>query len=179
MMKTVLIRSAALVCLCLVLSACATAQSHTPAGGKIIADFPFYPQETYQCGPASLAGVLNYLGLRTTPEKIAQDIFSKSARGTLTIDMVLYSQEQGFSAMDYYGSMKDLREQIDTGSPVIVMVDYGFSVWQKDHFMVVIGYNDDGVVVNSGRNQRQFIENNRFLDTWRRTGYWSLLIKKK
>jgi ABC-type bacteriocin/lantibiotic exporter with double-glycine peptidase domain len=179
MMKKILWRSVALACCCLLLSACATARPRAHEGGKVIAGVPFYPQEDYQCGPASLAGVLNYLGLETAPDKIAQDIFSKSAGGTLTIDMVLYAQEKGFSAMDYSGSIKDLRDNINAGSPVIVMVDNGFWVWQKNHFMVVVGYNDNGIVANSGGNERQFIANDRFLHIWGRTGFWSLLIKKK
>jgi ABC-type bacteriocin/lantibiotic exporter with double-glycine peptidase domain len=178
-MKTMLWTSVVLAFCCLLLSACATTRSRAHEGEKVITAVPFYPQEDYQCGPASLAGVLNYLGLGTTPEKIAQDIFSKSAGGTLTIDMVLYAQEKGFSAMDYSGSIKDLQEKIVAGAPIVVMVDSGFWVWQKNHFMVVVGYNDDGIVANSGRNERQFIANDRFLDIWRRTGFWSLLIKKK
>jgi ABC-type bacteriocin/lantibiotic exporter with double-glycine peptidase domain len=172
-------KSVVLACCCLLLTACATAGPRAHEGEKVIAGVPFYPQKDYQCGPASLAGVLNYLGLGTTPEKIAQDIFSKSAGGTLTIDMVLYAQEKGFFTMDYSGSIKDLREKIDAGFPVVVMVDNGFWVWQKNHFMVVVGYSDGGVVANSGGNERQFISNGRFQDIWRRTGFWSLLIKKK
>jgi ABC-type bacteriocin/lantibiotic exporter with double-glycine peptidase domain len=179
MMKKIMWTSVALACCCLLLSACATARPKTHEGEKVIEGVPFYPQEDYQCGPASLAGVLNYLGLGTTPQKIAEDVFSKTARGTLTIDMVLYAQEKGFSATDYSGSITDLREKIDTGSPIIVMVDYGLWVWQKNHFMVVVGYNDGGIVANSGGNERQFITNNRFVDIWKRTGFWSLLIRKK
>jgi ABC-type bacteriocin/lantibiotic exporter with double-glycine peptidase domain len=179
MMKSTLWPSIALACCCLLLSACATSRLRAHEGEKVIAGVPFYPQEDYQCGPASLAGVLNYLGSGTTPDKIAREVFSKTAGGTLTIDMVLYAQEKGFSAMDYSGSIKDLREKIDAGSPIVVMVDNGFWVWQKNHFMVVVGYNADGIVANSGGNERQFIANNRFLDIWRKTGFWSLLIKKK
>jgi ABC-type bacteriocin/lantibiotic exporter with double-glycine peptidase domain len=145
----------------------------------VIRNVPFYPQKAYQCGPASLAAVFNYLGFSTTPEAIARDIFSRSAEGTLTIDMLLYAQEKGFSATDYSGSMKDLREKIRAGSPLIVMVDYGYSVWQRNHFMVVVGYAENGVVVNSGREKGEFIGNESFLKTWKRTAYWSLWIRKK
>jgi ABC-type bacteriocin/lantibiotic exporter with double-glycine peptidase domain len=177
-MKDISLKRIALVLACFMLYACASAPAvHDRA--LVIRNVPFFPQEDYQCGPASLAGVFNYLGLRTTPGIIAQDIFSKSAGGTLTIDMVLYAREKGFSAVDYSGSMNDLREKISAGSPLIVMVDYGFSVWQKNHFMVVTGYDDKGIVVNSGEEQGEFIGNDRFLRTWKKTGNWSLWIKKK
>ena len=35
----------------------------------------FYPQTEYQCGPASLAAVLNYWGKSVSPEEIAEAIF--------------------------------------------------------------------------------------------------------
>ena len=161
------------------LCACASAPPAVHEGEVVIRNVPFYPQEAYQCGPASLAGVFNYLDLRTTPERIAEDVFSKSAGGTLTIDMVLYARKMGFSAIDYSGGIRDLREKINAGFPVIVMVDDGFWVWQKNHFMVVVGYNGYGVLVNSGRDEKEFIRNDRFLKIWKKTGFWSLWIKKK
>jgi uncharacterized cupredoxin-like copper-binding protein len=58
------------------------------------------------------------------------------------------------------------------------MVDYGFMAWQANHFMVVVGYNRDGVVVNSGKKEHEFIANDKFLGIWRKTGFWSLAIKE-
>lgn len=170
---------AGLLCCCLLIAACASAPPVARQGETVIGNVPFYPQEAYQCGPASLAGVLNYEGLDTTPEKIAEEIFSRSARGTLNLDMALYAQQNGFSALEYAGSLQDLREKISSGQPLLVMVDYGFLAWQVNHFMVVVGYNSDGVIANSGRNEHEFISNDRFLKIWRKTGFWSLAIKKK
>ncbi|MBI5212756.1 MAG: C39 family peptidase, partial [Nitrospirae bacterium] len=62
---------------------------------------PFYPQEDYQCGPASLAGVMNYWGVDIKPEDIAKEIYSSSARGTLDIDMFIYANKKGFHAQQY------------------------------------------------------------------------------
>ncbi len=164
---------------CIVLCSCASAPPDSHNGGVVLEKVPFYPQEDHQCGPASLAGVLNYQGLGISPEEIASDLFSKSAGGTLTIDMALYPQRKGFFSLSYSGSMSDLREKIDSGYPLIVMVDYGFSVWQKNHFMVVVGYNNDGVIANSGRKEHEFIENDSFLKIWRKADLWTLLVKKK
>jgi predicted double-glycine peptidase len=164
---------------CVALSACASAPPAAHHGDVIIGNVPFHPQEDHQCGPASLSGVLNYEGLGISPDEIARDLFSKSAGGTLTLDMALYPQRKGFSALSYAGSLRDLRKKIDSGYPLIVMVDYGFSVWQANHFMVVVGYNNDGVIVNSGKKEHERIENDAFLRNWRRTDFWTLLVKKK
>ena len=161
------------------LFACASAPLAAHHGEVVLENFPFHPQEDYRCGPASLAGVLNYQGLGISPEEIAHDLFSKSAGGTLTIDMALYPQLKGFFSLSYSGSFCDLKEKIDSGYPLIVMVDYGFSVWQVNHFMVVVGYNNEGVIVNSGKKEHELIENDTFLRNWRRTDFWTLLVKKK
>jgi ABC-type bacteriocin/lantibiotic exporter with double-glycine peptidase domain len=167
-----------LVAIVLLLHSCATINEIPKAGNtRIIESVPFYLQESYQCGPASLAEVLNYWGVHVTPGDIAKEIFSESARGTLNIDMVLYAQSKGFHAIQYTGSMEDLKKNIDSGFPVIVLVDYGFSVYQVNHFMVIVGYNEYGVIVNSGRNKEKFIPEEKFMKTWERTDYWTLLIK--
>jgi hypothetical protein len=48
---------------------------------RLIQNVPFYPQEAFQCGPASLAGVLNYWGLPVSPEVIAVKLYSPQPRG--------------------------------------------------------------------------------------------------
>jgi predicted double-glycine peptidase len=159
------------------LCSCATvnniSQSHT------IENIPFYPQTSYQCGPASLAGALSYWGIKVTPDEIAGEIYSDSARGTLSIDMVLYAQKKGLMAIQYEGNIDDLRKNIDSGYPIIVLVDYGFSLIQTNHFMVVIGYNEHGVIVNSGKDKNKFIVERDFMNSWKKTGFWTLLIKPR
>lgn len=143
----------------------------------IIENVPFYPQETYQCGPASLAGVLNYWKINVSPNDIVEEIYSKSAKGTLNIDMVLYAQGKGLNAIQYKGNMEDLKKNIGSGYPLIVLVDYGFSIYQVNHFMVVVGYNEHGVIVNSGKEMAKFMPEKDFIKAWERAGFWTLLIR--
>ena len=157
------------------LCSCATLQETNQ--GNIIENVPFYPQTSYQCGPASLAGVLNYWGVKVTTDEIAGEIYSASARGTLDIDMVLYAQKKGLLATQYEGNLEDVRKNVASGHPIIVLVGYGFSLIQKNHFMVIIGYNDHGVIVNSGKDNNKFIPEKDFLESWERTKFWTLLIK--
>ena len=146
---------------------------------RVIRDVPFYAQETYQCGPASLAGVMNYWKIDVTPDDIAEEIYSRSAKGTLNMDMVIYPQKKGVLAEQYSGNMTDLKKNIDSGYPLIVLVDYGFWVFQSNHFMVVVGYNQDGVIANSGKDKGKFIPEEDFIKTWEKTKFWTLLIKKQ
>jgi predicted double-glycine peptidase len=158
------------------LYSCATFQGISQS--HIIENVPFYPQTNYQCGPASLAGVLNYWGIKVTPDEIAGEIYSSSARGTLDIDMVLYSMKKGLRASQYEGTIGDIRKNVDSRHPIIVLVDYGFSLIQKNHFMVIIGYNDHGVIVNSGKDSKKFISEKDFLKSWEKTKFWTLLMTK-
>lgn len=162
-----------------ILYSCSSVSVRLDSRPVIIDMVPFYPQEDYQCGPASLAAVLNYWHVDATPEEIARNIYSRSAGGVLNIEMVFYPQKKGLDAFQYSGGLDDLREKIDAGHPLIVLVDYGWSLFQVNHFMVVIGYNDDGVIVNSGREEKKFIPRESFLKAWERTKFWTLLIRQK
>jgi len=145
----------------------------------IIPNVPFHPQEEFQCGPASLAGILNYWGVDVSPEKVASEIYSKSAKGTLNIDMVLYAEKRGLKAKQYRGSLEDIKNKIDSRYPLMVLVDEGFLAYQRNHFMVVIGYGEDGIVANSGREQHKLISFKDFLRSWERAKFWTLLITPK
>ena len=143
---------------------------------KIIPDVPFFPQEIYQCGPASLGGVLNYWGISVTPEEIARAIYSPSARGTLDVDMVFYGEKKGLKSIQYAGSIEDIRKNIDDQIPLVVLVDEGFLAYQKHHFMVVVGYGDEGLLANSGRERHRFYTWPDFLKTWEKTKNWTLRL---
>lgn len=173
-------RPCLLVLILLLLLSCVRApHSKESKPTRIIENVPFYPQEMYQCGPASLAGVLNYWGIDVSPEEIAAEIYSQSARGTLNIDMVLYVEKKGFKANQYEGSFEDIKRNIDLSYPLVVMVDYGFWIYQQNHFMVVFGYHENGIMVHSGKDRHKFIPLNDFLKSWKRTKSWTLLITPK
>ena len=167
-----------LVMVCMLLPACGPLKAIPEATNiHVIEKVPFFSQEDYHCGPASLAMVLNFWGIPENPDDIAKEIFSESARGTLNIDMVLYAQGKGLSADQRKSNIGELRRFIDSGYPIIVLVDYGFYLYQVNHFMVVTGYNENGIIVNSGRDRDKYIPAKDFLKTWKRADFWTLLIK--
>jgi len=175
-----------ILCLCVMLSfiliSCTAAdrfrapESPGALSYRLIEDVPFFPQSEFQCGPSSLAGVLGYYGRHVTPEQIAEKIFVEAVRGTLTIDMVLYARDMGFAAEWYSGDVQDLQENIDHNRPLIAMVDLGLGPVQKSHFLVVVGYEPRGVIVNSGASRHRLVSWNRFLHQWSRSSSWTLRI---
>lgn len=151
---------------------------HRPATSRLIDGLPFHPQETYQCGPASLAGVMNHLGYEVSPETIADAIFRKDLHGTLSLDLALYPRTVGLKSRFYEGSVADLMAAIDSGIPLVVMVDNGVGPVSSYHFMVVAGYAPDAVIVNSGRTRGQRQPWNDFIATWDRAGRWTLRVDR-
>lgn len=160
---------------------CTVFATEVPAQGEIIIDVPFYPQEEFQCGPAALASVINYLGRSLSPDKIAKDLFSENARGTLNLDMAIYAASKGFETD--YGEMtlERIRESIDGGVPVIVLLDRGLWMVKRGHYAVVVGYSvlSGALIVHDGADRNGLIPEKDFLRQWSRSGRWALILKEK
>ncbi len=176
--NAVYLPSSFLIFTILIFCSCAPKSGITASNNaQYIKQVPFYPQEKYQCGPAALAGVLNYWGVDVTPQEIAEEIFCESARGTLNIDMVLYAQRKGLQAKYYRGGIEDIKRKISDGFPMIALVDFGFMAsYQVNHFIVVIGFSEHGVIVNSEKYQGRLLSWRDFEKAWKKTHFWTLFI---
>jgi ABC-type bacteriocin/lantibiotic exporter with double-glycine peptidase domain len=130
----------------------------------------------FQCGPASLAGVLNYWGIAAEPEEIARTIYSPGGRGTLDLDLVFYGEKRGLKAARYSGTGEDLTQNVEERVPLIVLIDEGILAYQKHHFMIVVGYNNQGIFAHSGRERERFYPWPAFLKTWEKTKNWTLRL---
>ncbi len=171
----------ALAC-ALALSGCAASlpSGFSPPGGRaMVPDMPFHPQEDHQCGPAALAMVLNRLGDPASPEDIARSIYRKELRGTVSLDLALYPRTRGFSTRFFRGAPGDIVSAIDSGSPLLVMVDEGFAGVRVMHYMVVVGYSPEGVLVNSGRRREQAVPWADFLRAWQGADNWTLAVSRR
>lgn len=104
-------------------------------------------------------------------------MYSPAAKGTLTIDLELYAGRLGFSTRQFPGSIDDLKEAVDEGIPPIILVDYGRFGYQLNHFMVVTGYTETGIILNTGRERDKIVFLGELLRIWKKTGFWTLVIK--
>jgi ABC-type bacteriocin/lantibiotic exporter with double-glycine peptidase domain len=163
----------------LLLSCAASRDFGGQESARMLQSVPFYQLKANQCGPASLASVLNFWGVAVSPAEVADEIYSQTARGTLSLDMLWYAEGRGLRARQYKGSVDEIKHHVDRGHPLIVMVDYGFWIYTQNHFMVVVGYTEEGVIVNSGNGYPELLAFEDFLRGWSRTNFWTLLITPK
>jgi len=178
-------RSCALLATLLSMAGCASrvsldaVRADVAAGhGHLITTVPFIPQAEYQCGPASLAMVLQYYGAGVAQEEIARALYLPSVQGTLNLDLEFYARRRGFAARSFAGTLERVKAEVRRGHPVIVFQDLGVAAYPVPHFAVLLGYDDRAgvVVLHSGTTAYRVVEYAEFERTWARRRAWTLLI---
>ena len=139
---------------------------------------PFFPDDTDQCGPATLASVLTYWGIPSNPQALKEEIYLPRLRGALPIDLLLAAQARGLRAEFYSGSLDNMRAELKAGHPLVAFLNLGYAVFPQGHYVVITGFDDQrqGVYVHSGLEQDVLLPYERFLRSWEKTGRWTLLI---
>lgn len=169
---------------CLALGACATPQTdfvrqHREQfpGRTEISGVPFFPQEKYYCGPAALAMMLAWSGLSATQEDMAKQVYTPGRAGTLQNDILTAIRRNGRLALSI-DSLPDLITEISEGHPVLVFQNLAFDWYPKWHYAVAFGYDLDAgtLLLHSGLEAREVIDLIAFERTWRRAGYWAVVV---
>ena len=167
------------------LAACSTPQTKalrtsTPEGLAVRAELSkvvFYPQEENQCGPASLAMVMQNEGLSIEPVQLKDQLYIPDKQGSLQVEMLATARRHGLLAYLLKPELHDVLAEIDAGNPVIVLQNLGLNWYPLWHYAVVIGYDLDKeeVILRSGLNQRLAMPFTTFEHTWARSKYWAML----
>src|SRR5919198_4728293 len=101
---------------------------------------PFVPQAEYQCGPASLAMVLAWIGKPVRPAELAGQVYSLARQGSLPGDMTGAARRHGLVAYPI-STLRDVVSEVAAGNPVIVLQNLGSSDRPRWHYAVVVGYD--------------------------------------
>jgi hypothetical protein len=170
--------------LCLSLFGCVTSpplslQTSLP-NKALIKGLAFYPQESDQCGPESLATLLSSVGVDKKPEDLSPYMFLPAKGGTLTIDLIAQARQQGVLVYKLSPSLDDLLAEIAVGNPVLILQNLGFSWRPKWHFAVVIGFNlrRQEMILRSGPKPEYVIPISLLERTWTRGNNWAITIVK-
>ena len=142
-----------------------------------LAAVPFFTQKDYECGPAALAMVLGFDGVPVTPEELVSKVYLPGRKGSLQIEMLAAPRAFGVVSWQLGPRLEDVLREVEAGTPVIVLQDYG--VWPVPvwHYAVVIGYDraNSKVVLRSGEKERLEIPLPVLEYTWKPSHYWAIV----
>lgn len=138
---------------------------------------PFYAQEEYQCGPASLAMLLAWNDEEVSMSRLIDQVYSPGLQGSLQPAIIAAARRHGYLAYPISGD-NALRTELAAGHPVLVLKNLGLSWVPRWHYAVVIGYdrNTDTVFLHSGDQEGQELSARVFANTWARADNWGLVV---
>ncbi len=140
-------------------------------------DVPYYAQDSYQCGPASLAMALNAAHIEVTPETLRPEVYLPDRHGSLQVEMLGASRRHGAIAYQLAPQLNDVLTEVASGTPVVVLQNLAYSWYPMWHYAVVVGYDLDNaqVILRSGPEMRQVLPIKTFEHTWARSNYWAMV----
>lgn len=142
-----------------------------------LTEVPYFAQDAFQCGPASLAMSLNSAGIAATPETLKPELYLPDRHGSLQVEMLAATRRHGAIAYQLAPELNDMLREIAAGTPVVVLQNLAFSWYPVWHYAVAIGYDLDlaEIILRSGPEQRQVLPMRTFEYTWARSGYWAMV----
>jgi tetratricopeptide (TPR) repeat protein len=167
------------------LAGCAAPQvsglvAHRPAGlppRAEVGGVPFHAQADYQCGPASLAMVLEFAGRQAPPEALVAQVYVPARKGSLQAELLAATRRHGLAAHTLAPRLEALLREIAAGTPVVVLQNLALDWAPQWHYAVAIGYDLDArvMVLRSGATRRLTMSLDTFERTWARSGHWAML----
>jgi ABC-type bacteriocin/lantibiotic exporter with double-glycine peptidase domain len=137
---------------------------------------PFIKQDSQFCGPAALASVLSYYGAPVDQKIIGSRVYNEKLQGALITDLELYARDAGFETNSGRGTVERLKTEIDLRRPVLVLIDQGFWVLSRTHYLVVFGYDDEGFMAHDGFSASKHYRYDEFREIWGKMGNAYLLV---
>ena len=173
----------ALVLMTLILTGCAstpelsdTTRQNLPQQ-TLLEDVPFHGQRDYQCGPASLAMVLNATDVPVAVDTLIPQVFLPGREGSVQPEMLATVRRHGRIPFVIEGSLDALLTEIDDGHPVVVMQNLSLPAWPVWHYAVAIGFDRkaETLILHSGMEPRRTTSFSRFDATWARSDRWAFV----
>ncbi|MDX5433432.1 MAG: PA2778 family cysteine peptidase [Halomonas sp.] len=145
--------------------------------GAMIEGVPFHAQREYQCGPASLAMVLNHDGVDVAMERLIPQVFIPGREGSVQPEMLATVRRHGRIPYVLNDSLDALLTEIAAGHPVVVMQNLSLPAWPMWHYAVAIGYDLEAseLILHSGEEAERIESFRRFDATWARSDRWAFV----
>ncbi|HTP63357.1 MAG TPA: PA2778 family cysteine peptidase [Burkholderiales bacterium] len=138
---------------------------------------PFFVQDGFLCGPASLAMVINAAGVPATVESLEPMVYLPGRQGSLQAEMLGATRRSGLVAYALAPKLEDLLREVAAGTPVVVLVNLGFNLLPVWHYSVVVGYDLEKreVIVRTAHRRRDEWSFSFLEYFWRESDYWSMV----
>jgi len=139
---------------------------------------PFYAQDEYQCGPATLAMALTFAGAARAPQQLASQVYLPERHGALQPEMLAAPRRAGLISYPLKPALASILEEVAAHHPVIVLQNLGWSLLPQWHYALVIGYarDRDEIVLRSGTTERLGMSLRDFARSWERAGRWAFVV---
>jgi tetratricopeptide (TPR) repeat protein len=163
----------------LCLAGCATLPDRA-APGVELTTVAYYPQEAFQCGPASLAALLNDAGIDVGPDALRPEVYIPARRGSLETELLAAARRHDRLPYVIDPDTDALRRQLDAGRPVLVLQNFGSRGSPVWHYAVVVGYEAGtrAWLLRSGAEPRQRLPARRFAATWDRADRFGFVLAR-
>jgi len=173
------------VCAALWLSGCATPQvsalatqwpQELPAQVQL-SNTPFFAQNDFECGPASLAMAFAAAGVPVTPDALVEQVYLPGRKGALQVEMLASTRRNGLLPYVLAPELDAVLREVAAGHPVVVFQNLSLPVYPVWHYAVVIGFERERNVLrlHSGTSENTEISLYAFERTWERGGYWAMV----
>ncbi|MDA0836869.1 MAG: C39 family peptidase [Planctomycetota bacterium] len=147
------------------------------ASAHYINGVPFIRQQRFFCGPAAIAVVEQFNGRDVDQSEIAEQVFAKSIKATLTLDFHLYAKEQNLWSQQVK-TLDAIKAWIRQGVPVIALMQVGPPIVRQHHFIVMIGFDDSRgqFITHDAYLANRIISYRKFTKQWSRARHWALVM---
>jgi hypothetical protein len=143
----------------------------------LLAGTPFFDQADLQCGPASLAMVLDAAGVHVPLDVLSQAVFLPERGGSLQLEMLATPRRHGLVSTKLPQDLTSLLREVAAGHPVVVLLNLGLSIAPRWHYAVVIGHDlpASEVILHSGSTRAMRMPLYTFEHTWARSSHWAFV----
>lgn len=143
-----------------------------------LSEVPFFPQQQYHCGPAALAGIMNYRGVEVLPDQIAELVYLPELKGSLQVEVEAATRQFDLLPVKLDGRLESLLQEVDAGNPVFVLQNLALDLYPVWHYEILIGYDFEQrqMILRSGVHRRITRSFALFEKTWQRAGHWALAV---
>ncbi|MHB1949980.1 MAG: PA2778 family cysteine peptidase [Acidiferrobacteraceae bacterium] len=170
----------------ILLGGCATIPAHIRRLAKTppfdhtveIASVPFFPQTRHECGPASLAMMLDFAGRHVTPGALEPKVYLPGRHGSLAAELVAATWREDLLPYVLRPRLVDLLREVAAGHPVLVLQNLSFDWYPDWHYAVVVGFNlrRGLIMLHSGKDPRDIISVRLFERVWARSHRWAMIV---